>query len=70
MKHYYNIWMEGFRMTGAESQATFVGTYEAESFIVACQKAFEGDPYYNSKQNTYYGCGLYDNESDARKSFG
>lgn len=70
MTSYYNIWMEGFRMTGAKSQARFVGTFEAESFAEACQKAFGKDPYYNPKRNTYYGCCLYDNESDARKSFG
>lgn len=69
MKH-YNIWMEGFSMTGASDSARFVGTFEADSFKEACQKAFVDDPYYNPKQNTYYGCGLYDNEADARKSFG
>ena len=66
----YNIWMEGFCATGAKAQASFIGTVEANSFVEACQKAFEKDPYYNSAQNTYYGCGLYDNEADARKSFG
>lgn len=66
----YSIWMEGFNITGSIARASFVGTFEANSFKEACQKAFKDKSYYDSESNTYYGCHLYDNESDARKSFG
>lgn len=66
----YDIWMEGFEVTGMYAPASFVGTIEANSFKEACQKVFNGNPNYNSKYNSFWGCNLYDNESDARKSFG
>lgn len=66
----YTIWMEGFLTNGDKAEAHLVGTFEAASFEEACQKAFEGDPLYNQERNTYWGCGLYDNEAAARKSFG
>ena len=66
----YSVWMEGYVSTGMYAPASFVGSIEANSFREACQKIFKDDCSYNPERNTYWGCNLYDNESDARKSFG
>ena len=69
----YNIWMEGFRIMGERAEAEFLGAYEGESFLDACKKAADDHPGYggyNPEHNTIWGCRLFDNEKDARKSFG
>jgi hypothetical protein len=52
----------------------FHGEYEAESFPEAVRQAVakQGmDPHLVSYKNlTYWGCRFYDNEADARRSFG
>jgi hypothetical protein len=69
--------MEGFSATCNHSPAKFCGEYEAYNFIEACWKwicedktdrikhfdIYKGRPY-------YWACGFYDNEEDARRSFG
>jgi hypothetical protein len=35
----YNIWMSGYAVTGNSAPAEFLGTYEADSFEVACRIA-------------------------------
>jgi hypothetical protein len=71
---FYDIWMEGYAISGNSSGASFVGTIEAESFQEACENWYKKeDPenkYYNSERNTYWGCSLFDNQTDAIKSFG
>ena len=70
----YNVWMEGFRLSGEgeQAQAEFVGAVEANSFQEACDKVclarYAG--IYDTQHRTVWGCRLFDNESDARKSFG
>ena len=69
----YEIWMEGYQMNGENGEASFEGKYEADSFLEACKKAVEDHKWgklYNEKYNTIWGCRLFDNEADARKSFG
>jgi len=69
----WNVWMEGFRATGESGPATFCGTFPGKTFAEACTNwnKEEGTPgYFNAKQLTYWGCCLYDNEIDARRSFG
>jgi hypothetical protein len=68
----YDIWLEGFEFSIDESAtASFIETVEAESFQEACDKCkLSNDSLYNSKNLTYWGCKLYDNENDARKNFG
>lgn len=64
--------------TGESGTADFMGTYEANSFEEAVEKWFDEKPdrreYYgkNKLKGTisYWGCRFFDNESDARKSFG
>lgn len=74
MKRVFQIWMEGYRVTGNSDGASFLGEIEAESFQEACDKFLENDPgwkdLYSSKNRSIWGCRLFDNEEDARKSFG
>ena len=71
----YKIWSEGWSATGGSSGALLHGTQIANSFREACNIFFSkkenderGD--YDSKYLTYWGCSLFDNEKDARRSFG
>jgi len=70
----YHIWSEGFRATGEYGFANYFGSEKATSFQEACDlyalKNPEFATYYNADQLTYWGCRLFDNEADARKSFG
>lgn len=72
----YNIWMQGYLCSGMEGipeKATYEGEFEANSFREACDmwsKTLKEPYYYNSEYLTYWGCKLFDNEIDARKSFG
>jgi hypothetical protein len=69
----YDVWMEGYAATGNFSGAEFCGVYEAETFAEACAKwnREQGEPgYFDSKDLTYWGCRFFDNERDARRSFG
>lgn len=70
----YEIWRGGYRCSGMEApeKASKLGKQEAESFQEACDLfcKLEKPGYYNSKNLTLWGCGLYDNEVDARKFLG
>lgn len=71
----FEIWSEGFAVTGQSGEAMLMGRAKGESFEDACADHFDpNDPndskYYDPKRNTYWGCRLFDNEADARKSFG
>lgn len=65
----YEIWSEGYVVTGQSAGARYHGSQEASSFKEACDIFFKGDNYYDPKDCTYWGCRISDNESDARKSF-
>ena len=67
------VWMEGYACTGERSAARFMGTYQGKTFENACDVwAEEGNnkAYYKNNPPRYWGCRLFDNEADARKSFG
>lgn len=73
----FDLWMTGFAIQGNSSDARFLGTFEADSFIDACDKwaetLREGDKqYYSKKENKawFWGCAIYDNETDAKKMMG
>lgn len=70
----YEIWSEGFRATGESGTATYHGESEGSNFVEACKnfaaRHEEFAKYYNPKSNAYWACSLFDNESDARKTFG
>jgi hypothetical protein len=75
----YEVWSEGFAVTGEQQPAVLHGEVEAASFEAACAKLFTGEgrdgghgwqPYFDAVRMTYWGCKLYDNEADARRSYG
>lgn len=78
MKKNIEIWSEGYRASGDSSTAIFIGQFMAESFDEAVE-------LYNKNRNKHYtmeakkhadghwsiyACRLFDNELEARKSFG
>jgi hypothetical protein len=71
----FEVWTEGFSATGESGDATFHGEFEGKTFREAVNAYIATDPeyhnqYYDAKRLTYWGCRFFDNESDARKSFG
>lgn len=67
--------MEGWKgMCGEGSSAQFLGEFEAEDFRDACFKWAKTREhqmdYFDDRALSYWGCRLFDNEQDARKSFG
>jgi len=73
------IWSEGYRATGEEGTATILGTGYGKTFNEAvldwkAKNPEEAEKYltYNKTRDTfsYWACRLFDNEADARKSFG
>ena len=70
----YEVWTEGYALSGGSSDASFLGVKKANSFKEACVKAIKDEGfemiYYNDEDNTYWGCSFFDNEIEARISFG
>ena len=74
----YEVWAEGYQTNGYSSGASLLGAYEGESFddaVLSCMmdpKFTKNLFTYNSGNgyHRYWGCRLFDNESDARVSFG
>ena len=70
----YNIWSEGFRTSGMNEKAMNHGCYEGNTFQEACEKWADtlgnSKKLFDKKRLTFWACRLFDNESDARKSFG
>ena len=70
----YQIWTEGYAATGESSGAIYHGLSKGETFKQAVENFIEENNWdkklYNSEKLTYWGCKFYDNESDARKTFG
>lgn len=75
----YEIWMEGYLATGMEGQpkrAGCLGKVEAETFVEACDKLCSSTAFqkrygtYHKESNSVWGCKLFNNEAEARRSFG
>lgn len=70
------IWSEGYAATGQASDATFHGEFEGETFrdaVAAFQKSLSSKysrQCVDLNNLTFWGCSFFDNEEDARKSFG
>ena len=71
----YDIWMEGYHSAGSGAPAKFLGSFDGLSFdhavlkyINTNKKGFE--QLFNEEKLTIWGCKLFDNEKDARRSFG
>ncbi|MCD6300828.1 MAG: hypothetical protein J7L82_02015 [Staphylothermus sp.] len=62
--------MEGYSITGNYATASYVGNTNAESFEKACFNLLKDDDYFDMGNLSIWGCRLFDNEADARESFG
>ena len=72
-KREFEIWSEGYVATGNASRANFHGVFKESTFAKACKvwaKTLRQPEYFDEKRLTLWGCKLFDNEEDARKSFG
>ena len=66
----FEVWCEGFAATGQSGAAFCVGTVGAPTFEEACHALLGDNESYDAEKRTYWGCGLFDNETQARESFG
>jgi len=72
----FQIWTEGYSATGQSSKAHYHSEVEAETFCDAVKVYRDSLTDERSKncidlnRLTFWGCRFFDNESDARKSFG
>ena len=80
------IWSEGYSIQGGSGKAHLVAVYEADSFneavekynktVIINQNRRSGSGWRKLKADyrdgfwRIWGCRLFDNEADARKSFG
>ena len=73
-KRLITIWMEGYAVTGGKDTAQIIASRVAESFedAIAQERAKGNLNIKIDEQGTpsIWGCRLFDNETDARKSFG
>ena len=72
----WHIWMEGYRASGDSSDAQFIGIYPGETFDEAVENYNHHGPHRgqiakkNGKYWRIWGCRLFYNETESRKSFG
>lgn len=69
----WEIWSEGFEIQGNIATADLLGKENAETWDDAVKKYMDKHPgkiTADSRGYTDWGCRLFDNETDARKSFG
>ena len=70
----YEIWCEGFLSTDGNGKAFKLGNAKGVNFLDACKNHFAENPskYFRitNGKPIWWGCQLFDNEKDARKSFG
>lgn len=67
----FEIWAEGFVITGQSAGASLMGSAHGASFEEACENLAKADPefarYFDRAHLSFWGCRLYDNAADARK---
>ena len=74
--NFYEVWLEGYTANGERGYAQYLGNHPGKNFADACRRALIYNEWpgikrlYNPDRNTYCGCRFFDNEADARKSFG
>ncbi|HRI34981.1 MAG TPA: hypothetical protein PLD02_14630 [Saprospiraceae bacterium] len=69
----YEIWVEGYADSGNREQASLLAKQKGISWIDAVSRYMEKNPgriRIDDRGFTDWGCRLFDNEADARKSFG
>lgn len=69
----YEVWSEGYMATGEHGKAHLYGKVKAINFHTACTTLLGKKLDQNrdgSAKLSVWGCRLFDNEADARASFG
>lgn len=70
----FDVWVEGYNATGNRGVAKILGSaIEAENFQEACMLTVDErqlTPLLSKDCTTLWGCRFFDNEADARRSFG
>ena len=69
----FEVWLEGFIISGNSESARYCGTFEAETFKDACSKSITDEKsreLYDEKGNTFWGCRFFQSEEESRKAFG
>ena len=68
----FEIWEEGYRVTGDGGPAVHLGSANGKDFRSACINFFKEKESkdFDADDLTVWGCRLFDNETDARKMFG
>jgi len=72
----WEVWTEGYRVTGNEQGAIFHGIYRGETFqdaLMAFKVSLEDAKVWslvNLAKGTFWGCRFFDNETEARASYG
>ena len=70
------VWREGCGATGLAGKAAICGYYYAPTFREACmlwandRLSPNEQKYFDAEKLTFWGCGLFDNEVEARRAFG
>jgi hypothetical protein len=67
------LWIEGFQIQGDEGKAYRLDTYEADNLEQAVEIHNQQSSMLIEKKQgifVFWGCRVFDNEADARKSFG
>ena len=71
-----SLWVEGFAVTGQRENASMIGTFEAKDLDDAVKQYMEHHKDYvdwdrfGRGRHAIWACEIFDNEKDARKSFG
>lgn len=73
----FNIWTEGFAVTGESGKAQYHGNYKGKTFKDAVQNFKDNATMDESSRKcidvenmNFWGCRFFDNKNDASKSFG
>lgn len=75
MSKQITLWMEGFHVMEGSAQAQYCGCYQADTLEEAVKLWVAENPrertgLTNLNSLTYWGCRFFDNEKDARATFG
>lgn len=71
----FQVWCEGYRASGDKADATLLGEVDAPTFREAVESLRDkhSEPglfTFKGEQCFYWECKIFDNEADARRSFG
>ncbi len=73
-EHEFEIWEEGYARNGERGGARLLGKATGRTFREACLAAVErgsiNKSLFNEDRLSVWGCRLFDNEAEARASFG